>query len=107
MIICEEHSGLLRGTDCPYCRIAELERQLKRKTIAKTCMSRMYENTRDENERLREGRFFYAVVEARNAELEAEVERLREVIALTHRRLTREHYFSALYGMAKELQEGE
>jgi len=30
-----------------------LERQLKRKTTAKTCLSMMYENARDENRRLR------------------------------------------------------
>ena len=42
-----------------YLRIDTLEaerdslaRQLKRKTIAKTCLSRMYENTREENRRI-------------------------------------------------------
>jgi hypothetical protein len=29
MIICDKHGGKLRGDDCPYCRIQELEAGIK------------------------------------------------------------------------------
>jgi hypothetical protein len=29
MIICDKHGGKLRGDDCPYCRVQELERGIK------------------------------------------------------------------------------
>jgi hypothetical protein len=35
MIICDKHGGKLRGDDCPYCRIQELEAEARAENTMK------------------------------------------------------------------------